>query len=117
MDTRTPHWRSLVLPLGFVLVCVVAALSLWRLFGGTVPLQASGYQVTFALPQTSNLAANADVRIAGVNVGKVRRLRRTTSAILVTTEFDSRYAPVRSGARALLRTKSLLGESYMEIQP
>jgi ABC-type transporter Mla subunit MlaD len=35
----------------------------------------------------------------------------------VTIELQSRYAPLRSDARAILRQKTLLGETYVEIQP
>jgi phospholipid/cholesterol/gamma-HCH transport system substrate-binding protein len=61
----------------------------------------------------------ADVRMAGVNVGKVKQKElgpggRTTR---VTMEIDNRFAPIGRDARAILRQKSLLGESYVEITP
>jgi phospholipid/cholesterol/gamma-HCH transport system substrate-binding protein len=54
-----------------------------------------------------------------VNVGKVKSTElgpggQTTQAEI---ELDSRFAPVRVDTRAILRQKSLLGETYVELAP
>jgi ABC-type transporter Mla subunit MlaD len=54
-----------------------------------------------------------------VNVGKVKSTElgpggRTTVAEL---EVDDRFAPVKVDTRAILRQKSLLGETYVELSP
>src|SRR5262249_51242421 len=36
---------------------------------------------------------------------------------LVTIQLDRRYAPIRSDATAILRQKTLLGETYVELTP
>ena len=39
-----------------------------------MPLQPKGYRVTVAFPEATQLAKEADVRISGVRVGKVKQL-------------------------------------------
>ena len=78
-----------------------------------------GYRFKANFPEAALLAKEADVRMAGVNVGKVRATElgpggRTTQAEI---ELDSRFAPVKVDTRAILRQKSLLGETYVELSP
>ncbi|MCW3066793.1 MAG: hypothetical protein JWN32_3965, partial [Solirubrobacterales bacterium] len=117
METRIPHWRSLILPAGFALACVVLTLVVYHVFGGALPLEAQGYRVSIPLPQAANLVPGSGVQIAGVKVGKVVSVRRDGSAARATVELQSRFAPLRSGATAIARTKTLLGEGYIELAP
>jgi phospholipid/cholesterol/gamma-HCH transport system substrate-binding protein len=92
---------------------------LWASFGGTLPLKPEGYRFKAAFPEASLLVEEADVRLAGVNVGKVKKKElgpggRTT---LVEIEIDNRFAPIKRDTRAILRQKSLLGETYVELSP
>ena len=67
----------------FALSCFGLLLFLWLSFGGPVPLKPKGYRVQVAFPEATSSATEADVRIAGVSVGKVpqgRRRRRTATA-------------------------------------
>ena len=94
-------------------------LFLWVSFGGTLPLKAKGYRFKADFPQAALLVKEADVRMAGVNIGKVRATElgpggRTTRAEI---EVNSRFAPIKVDTRAILRTKSLLGETYVELSP
>jgi phospholipid/cholesterol/gamma-HCH transport system substrate-binding protein len=54
-----------------------------------------------------------------VPVGKVKTIEPDTETglSLVEIELDSRYAPLPSDARAILRQKTLLGETYVELTP
>jgi virulence factor Mce-like protein len=69
------------------------------------------------LTQASNLVPGSDVQISGVKIGKVVDVQREGNAAQATLELQPRYAPMRSGARAIARTKTLLGEGYIEIAP
>ena len=64
------------------------------------------------------LAEQADVRISGVTVGHVISFTKdkqgTTEA---TIEMNSAYAPVRANMHAILRLKSLVGETFMQLIP
>ena len=65
------------------------------------------------------LAQESDVRISGVSVGKVVSvsLDRHTGLTKAVFQIDSQYAPRPADTRAILRQKSLLGETYIELSP
>src|SRR4051812_2273643 len=111
MQKSTPSIAQLLTMVVFALSCFGLLLFLWLSFGGPVPLKPKGYQVSVDFPEATTLATEADVRIAGVSVGKVRKLdvNRGANRTKVTLELDSAYAPLRQDARAILRQKTLLG--------
>lgn len=117
METGTTAWRRMLLPVGFALACVVLAILAWRSFGGSVPLEPQGYRATLQLPHASNVFPGGDVRMAGVTIGEIKEVERTGNHGRVTIELDADHAPLRSGATAILRTKTLLGEGYVELTP
>lgn len=117
METRSPHWRLLVLPIGFGLLCVVLTLGMLRLFGGSTPLGAEGYRVTVPLPDATNLVEGSHVQQAGVRIGRVSAVERAGSTARAVIELESEFAPLRAGARATVRVKTLLGEGYLEVAP
>ena len=59
--------------IAFTLSCVAILLYLWLVFGGSVPLRPEGYRFEVKFPEATQLAQEADVRISGVNVGKVKK--------------------------------------------
>src|SRR5437763_3410208 len=103
----------------FALSCVGLLLFLWLSFGGTIPLKPQGYRVHVLMPEATTLAQEADVRISGVPVGKVKTKKAdpSKSATDVTLEIDHQYAPIPKDTRAILRQKTLLGETYVELTP
>lgn len=102
----------------FVLTCFSAALYLWLAFGGAVPLKPKGYRFYADFPQAVQLVQQSDVRIAGVSVGKVIAISSgKANRAVATIELDSQYAPIPRDAHAVLRLKSLLGETYVELAP
>jgi phospholipid/cholesterol/gamma-HCH transport system substrate-binding protein len=119
MNKNPPTTGRIAAMVMFTLSVFALLLFLWVSFGGTLPLKAKGYRFKADFPQAALLVKEADVRMAGVNVGKVRSTQlgpggQTTQAEL---EVDSRFAPVKVDTRAILRTKSLLGETYVELSP
>jgi phospholipid/cholesterol/gamma-HCH transport system substrate-binding protein len=118
MQKQPPTIGRLLVMSGFALACFGVLLFLWISFGGYIPLKAKGYQFTANFGEATQLAQQADVRISGVPVGKVVRIGlgpgETTA---VTMQIDERYAPIPKDARAILRTKTLLGETYIELTP
>jgi virulence factor Mce-like protein len=117
METRTPTFRTVLLPVTFSLLCVVLTLAAYYAFGGHLPLHPKGYQFTVPLPHASNLLRGSDVQTAGVQVGEVVDVKRVGNTAEVVVAMRSEFAPVRSGARAIARTKTLLGEGYLELAP
>jgi virulence factor Mce-like protein len=101
----------------FLIVVLGLLLFLWVSFGGSTPLRPQGYEFQADFPETTTLAQQADVRISGIRVGRVTAEERAGTRTRVTIEIDRRYAPIRSNARAILRQKTLLGETYVEIAP
>jgi virulence factor Mce-like protein len=109
----------MVTMLVFGLSCVGLLLFLWMSFGGSVPLAPQGYRLEAEFDEAVQLAAQSDVRISGVSVGKVVSvgLDRRTGLNRAVIGLDSAYAPRPVDTRAVLRQKSLLGETYIELSP
>ncbi len=118
MQKRAPTLANLLVIVLFALSCFGLLLFLWESFGGSVPLKPKGYRVEVAFPRTLLLAEESDVRISGVPVGHVASLKRNTEGRnQVVLELDHQYAPIRQNTRAMLRVKTLLGETYVELIP
>jgi virulence factor Mce-like protein len=103
----------------FALSCVGILLYIWLTFGGAIPLKPEGYRMHVQFPEATQLAQEADVRISGVNVGKVKRKEPDKGIGLTEAELeiDEDYAPVPVTTEAILRQKTLLGETYVELSP
>src|SRR5829696_1972658 len=103
----------------FLAGCFGVLLFLWIAFGGATPFKAKRYELTVTIPEATTLAEQADVRIAGVNVGKLRKkeLDKGGNGTRVTLSIDKEYAPISSDAKVIARQKTLLGEGYVEIAP
>src|SRR4051794_29009929 len=101
----------------FTLSCFGILLFLWLAFGGPIPLKPQGYRFNVKIPEAATLAKEADVRLAGVNVGKVKNLSldKGGARTKVQIEMASKYAPIPRDSRVILRQKTLLGETYVEI--
>ncbi|MGI8411642.1 MAG: MlaD family protein [Solirubrobacteraceae bacterium] len=117
MQTRTPSIARVVTMVLFALSCVGLLLFLWLSFGGTLPLNPQGYRVRISFPNADQLATQADVRVAGVSVGKViaKSLDPVGNGTVATIQMDARYAPLHQDAQAILREKTILGETYVEL--
>jgi len=118
MQKRAPTLANILVIVLFALSCFGLLLFLWDSFGGPVPLKPKGYRFTVQLSRTLALAEESDVRIAGVDVGHVISLATHTNGTTdVTVEMDHQYAPISSADRMILRQKTLLGETYIELFP
>jgi phospholipid/cholesterol/gamma-HCH transport system substrate-binding protein len=116
---RAPTPGRLAVMVIFALTCFGLLLYLWLAFGGSAPLRPKGYRATLDFPEAVQLSSQADVRIAGVNVGKVVALQPTKSGnrTRATLEIKPHFAPIPRDTHAILRLKSLLGETYVELSP
>jgi virulence factor Mce-like protein len=119
MVKEAPSTGRFIGMLAFTASCVGILLYLWLTFGGSVPLRPEGYRVHVKFSEATQLAQEADVRISGVNVGKVKKKTQDIENGLTDAELelDEKYAPLPSDARATLRQKTLLGETYVELSP
>jgi phospholipid/cholesterol/gamma-HCH transport system substrate-binding protein len=119
MQKSAPGFGRIAVMVGFALSCFALVLFLWLAFGGPIPLKPKGYRVAASFAEASQLATEADVRISGVPVGKVKAIEpdAKTGRSLVTMELEAKYSPLPADSKALLRQKTLLGETYVELTP
>ena len=119
MSKRAPSTTQLIVIAGFALSCFGILLFLWVTFGGPTPFKAKPYEIKVPFNEATQLAEQSDVRISGVNVGKVQNIALSPNGkeAIATVDIDDKYAPIPEGSRALLRTKTLLGETYIELTP
>src|SRR4051812_5433521 len=103
----------------FALTCFGLLLFLWLAFGGPGPLKPKGHRFHTSFSQARQPAPQADVRISGVPVGKVEQITpdKRTGRADVVIQLDPEYAPLPSDSKAILRQKTLLGETYVELTP
>lgn len=119
MSKRAPSTTQLLVIAGFALSCFCILLFLWITFGGPTPFKAKPYEVQIPFREATQLAQQSDVRISGVSVGKVQDivLGPDGEQALATVNIEDKYGPIPRDTRAILRTKTLLGETYIELTP
>src|SRR5215212_842003 len=119
MQKQAPSIGRIFVMVLFAMSCVGILLYLWLVFGGSTPLKPQGYRVDINFPEATQLAQEADVRISGVPVGRVKtkELDEADDTTSVEIELDEQYAPIPADTRAILRQKTLLGETYVELTP
>jgi phospholipid/cholesterol/gamma-HCH transport system substrate-binding protein len=126
VQKQAPSAGRILVAVGFTLSCFALLLFLWVTFGGPVPFKPESYRFTADFPEAITLQKEADVRIGGVSVGKVKSLSlapdsechsdpTTCNTTRATIEISPQYAPISSDAKAILRQKTLLGETYVEL--
>jgi virulence factor Mce-like protein len=118
MQKQAPTLGRLFIMVAFALSCFGLLLFLWLAFGGSIPLSPRGWRFEAQFSETTQLAKQADVRISGVSVGKVTDIQLARDGrSTVTMQLKRQYAPLPSNSRAILRQKTLLGETYVELTP
>jgi phospholipid/cholesterol/gamma-HCH transport system substrate-binding protein len=106
--------RSAVL-VAFAALCLGIFLLLLQISGG-LSLGAT-YNFEAVVPTAVQLVPNADVREAGVVVGKVSDISNRGATAVIALALDSRYGPVYSDATVRVRTKTIVGENYIDLNP
>ncbi len=119
MSKRAPSTTQLLVIAGFALSCFGILLFLWITFGGPTPFKARPYEVNIPFKEAAQLAQQSDVRISGVSVGKVQNIALAPNGkdAMAKVDIDDKYGPLPANTRAILRTKTLLGETYIELTP
>ncbi|MEN0014912.1 MAG: MlaD family protein, partial [Solirubrobacteraceae bacterium] len=118
MNRQVPTLGKLLTMVIFALSCFGLTLFLWLQFGGAVPFQAAGYRITTSFPEATQLATQADVRIAGVGVGRVEKVTPGNDGRAhVVFQVNRKFAPLPIGTKAILAQKTLLGETYIALTP
>jgi len=119
MIKDTPSPGRILAMVGFAFSCFAILLYLWISFGGTMPLAPKSYRFKAHFDEAAMLVEQADVRIAGLSVGKVvdKQLDAKRGLTIAEIEMEPRYAPIPSDTRTILRIKALLGETFVELSP
>lgn len=119
MNKQRPSNFAMFTMFAFTASCIGLLIYLWVSFGGTLPLAAQGYRFSVEFDQGVELAPQAQVQISGVPVGTVASvgLDRRTGLSRAIIQIDKQYAPRPADTRAVLRAKTLLGETFVELSP
>ena len=122
MGRRKPKLTQILVSVAFAFSCFGLLLFIWNAFGGPVPFTPEGYRIKVPFKEGTQLAVESDVRISNVSVGKVKAIDLDTTdqpegTAVATIQVDSQYAPIPADTRAMLRQKTLLGETYVELTP
>lgn len=107
------HWN---LPI-YVAYAAAAVAVLGYLFlhmGGAFTFQSS-YQLAADFTNASNLVPGDDVTVSGVTVGRVAAVTPVEGGAKVQLQVQQRYAPMYRNARAMVKIKNVLDESYVEL--
>ena len=100
--------------LAYGLVSLLVLGYLARQMGGEFFLQ-SAYHVRAAFATGSQLVPGDDVTLSGLRVGRVDSVQPAASGASVDLVIHSDFAPLYQDARAVVRAKNLLGETYVEL--
>ncbi len=119
MNKQRPSNAALLSMALFTASCIGLLLFLWISFGGALPLAPEGYRFSVEFDQAVELATQGEVEISGVPVGRVVSvsLDHRTGLSRALIQIDRQFAPRPADTRAILRQKTLLGETYVELSP
>ena len=117
---RDIRWSQLKVGLIMVSSMVLLAVVTFLITGETGLFTETISMRTYS-PDSGGLKTGAPVRLAGVDVGTVRRVELSgrpemENAVEIEMEINSRYAPdLREDSQALIAAEGLLGERYLNI--
>jgi len=114
MIHRASRRGSIVALLAFFAVAIGVFVWLYGKAGGRIGIR-SAYRISVVLPDANVLERGADVRAAGVRIGRVADVEPSGQASLVTMEIDGKYAPVPKDSHVQLRTRTLVGENALDL--
>ena len=102
---------------GLLLIVVSAAVFLG--FTKHIPFT-SGFKVEAVFRSANSIRKNSPVRIAGVNIGKVKDVKRQpgTNAAIVVMEIDKKGLPIHKDATMKIRPRIFLeGNFFVDLRP
>ena len=119
MQKQAPTVGRLLVMVGFALSCFGLLLFLWLAFGGPIPLKPKGYRSRSRSPRprswprrptcASPASPSARSRTIDPDADRPHRRRRSSSSRATRRSRRTR--------KAILRQKTLLGETYVELTP
>jgi virulence factor Mce-like protein len=99
-----------------VIVAVLAASAAVAVLGTGAGEDGGGYKVRVIFDNAFSIIEGEDVRVSGVNVGKIETLEvtRDNKAAAVLDITDPNFQDFRRDAQCTIRPQSLIGEKYVE---
>jgi phospholipid/cholesterol/gamma-HCH transport system substrate-binding protein len=103
----------------FLFVCFGLGVAVYLLARVDTHIFPSGAQYTFEADVHSSVAlANAaDVREAGVRIGRVTGIKQAGTITALELSIAKTYGPIYHDATILIRAKSVAGENYVQLVP
>jgi phospholipid/cholesterol/gamma-HCH transport system substrate-binding protein len=103
----------------FLFVCFGLGVAVYLLgrVGTTILPSGPTYNFEADVHDSYALASNADVREAGVRIGQVTGIKQAGTLTALELSIDKQYGPVYNNATVLIRTKSIAGENYVQLDP
>jgi virulence factor Mce-like protein len=114
---RAPGIGGIAAVLAFSLSCLGLLIYMWSSFGGPIPLAPTGYRFTAYYRDATQLIAQTDVRMAGVDVGHVVDVQQQGELTRAVIDLDPADSPIPADTRTILRRKTLLGEPFIQLIP
>ncbi|WP_374302911.1 outer membrane lipid asymmetry maintenance protein MlaD [Paracoccus sp. (in: a-proteobacteria)] len=114
MTAASEHRAELLA--GAAVLATAAGFLLWGFGSGFV--QEHGYELTASFPDVDGIAVGTEVRLAGVQVGRVSSVSLNPSTYMADARLtipDEIALPADSAA--LIQSDGLLGGAYIQIQP
>jgi phospholipid/cholesterol/gamma-HCH transport system substrate-binding protein len=99
----------------FLVVLALAGLLIWKIEDLRIGRKA-GKTISIQFADVAGLKEKADVRIAGVLVGKVAKIRLVGGKAIVDVELNKDIS-LRDGATGTIQSLGMLGDKYIELVP
>jgi phospholipid/cholesterol/gamma-HCH transport system substrate-binding protein len=100
-----------------VVVLLIIAVVVYFGFTKHIPFT-HGFRLKAQFSSALNIRAKSPVRIAGVNVGKVKSIQREGETGLVSMEIEKQGLPIHADATVKIRPRIFLeGNDFVELQP
>lgn len=102
--------------MAFALICSAIFVWLYTAAGGHIRFSRPFY-ANARVPTAFQLVSNGDVRSAGVKVGVISKIDSAGDTGKVEFEITKKDFPVYKDAVVEVRTKTLVGENYLDLNP
>ncbi len=109
MKTRNP------IATGAISLTLIALLLLAAFYSDDLPIVGGGTSYAADFSEAAGLVPGNEVRVAGVKVGKVTKVRLNGDKVRVT--FKVKDAWVGDRTTAMIRIKTLLGQKFLALDP
>ena len=118
MDPRKKRFNITPFAAGLSVAVIIAVLT-FLVFGNDVPFTRP-HQVNAVVENANNLKPKSPVRIAGVEVGKVKKIERQegSTASVITMNIEDKGLPIYSDAELKIRPRIFLeGNFFVDLRP